>query len=190
MRRQWVAALRILVALTVLTGVVYPLVVTGVAQLAMKNRANGSLVKGPDGSVVGSSLIGQAFDGDRWFQGRPDTYDPKATAFSNLGPSNPALNEEATTNADAVRTANHLASDVTLPVDAVTSSASSLDPDVSVAYAKLQAPRVASARGLSVDAVLQLIDRQTEGRTFGILGEPRVNILMLNLALEGLASSP
>jgi K+-transporting ATPase ATPase C chain len=190
MRRQWVAALRILVALTVLTGIVYPLAVTAVAQLTMKSRADGSLVKGADGSVVGSSLIGQAFDGGQWFQGRPDTYDPKATAFPNLGPSNPALGKEASTNAAAVRAQNHLASDVPLPVDAVTSSASSLDPDISVAYATLQAPRVADARGLSVDAVMQLIDRQTEGRTFGILGEPRVNVLNLNLALQGLASSP
>jgi potassium-transporting ATPase KdpC subunit len=189
MRRQWVAALRILVALTVLTGVVYPLVVTGVAQLTMKGEANGSLVTGPDGSVVGSSLIGQAFDGDKWFQGRPDTYDPKATAFSNLGPSNPALNEEATKDAEAVRRQNDLSPSTPLPVDAVTSSASSLDPDISVAYAKLQAPRVARANGLQEEAVMHLIDQHTTGRTFGILGEPRVNVLMLNLALERLASS-
>ena len=188
MRRQWVAALRMLVVLTVVTGIVYPLAVTGVAQLTMKNRANGSLVKDMGGSVVGSSLIGQSFEGDTWFQGRFDTYDPKATAPSNLGPSNPDLGTEAKTNADAVRKANGLASDVPLPIDAVTSSGSSLDPDISVAYAQLQAPRVAKARGLDLNTVLQLIDQQTSGRTFGILGEPRVNVLMLNLALERLAS--
>jgi K+-transporting ATPase ATPase C chain len=188
MRRQWIAALRMLLVLTVVVGIAYPLAVTGIAQLTMKSRANGSLVKDAAGTVVGSSLIGQAFEGDKWFQGRFDTYDPKATAFSNLGPSNPDLNAEATTNADAVRKANGLTSDAPLPVDSVTSSASSLDPDISVAYARLQAPRVAKARGLDVNPVLRLIDQQTAARTFGILGEPRVNVLMLNLALERLAS--
>lgn len=188
MRRQWVAALRMLVVLTVVTGVVYPLVVTAVAQLTMKSRANGSLVKDAGGDVVGSSLLGQTFTGDKWFQGRFDADDPTATAPSNFGPSNPALNKEAVTNAAAVRKANGLADNVPLPIDAVTSSGSSLDPDISPAYARLQAPRVATANGLSVDTVLQLIDRQTAGRTFGFLGEPRVNVLLLNLALERLAS--
>jgi potassium-transporting ATPase KdpC subunit len=190
MRRQWVAALRMLIVLTLVTGVVYPLTVTAVAQLTMKGRADGSLVKDSGGSVVGSSLIGQTFTGDKWFQGRFDTYDPTATAPSNFGPSNPALNKEATTDAAAVRKMNGLASDVPLPIDAVTSSGSSLDPDISPAYARLQAQRVATANGLSVDQVLQLIDRQTAGRTFGFLGEPRVNVLLLNLALERLASGP
>ena len=190
MRRQWVAALRMLVVLTVVTGVVYPLAVTVVAQLTMKSRANGSLVKDGNGAIVGSSLIGQTFTGATWFQGRFDTDDPTATAPSNLGPSNPALHKEATTNADAVRKANSLAPNVPLPIDAVTSSGSSLDPDISPAYARLQAPRVAAANGLSVDVVLQLISDQTAGRTFGILGEPRVNVLLLNLALERLASGP
>jgi K+-transporting ATPase ATPase C chain len=177
------------VALTIVAGVIYPLAVLGVAQLTMRGRADGSLVTGPDGSVVGSSLIGQAFTGDRWFQGRPDTYDPTATAPSNLGPSNPDLGTEASTNADAVRTQNHLSASIPVPVDAVTSSGSSLDPDISVAYAALQAPRVAQANGLDVGAVLRLIDAHTDGRTFRILGEPRVNVLMLNLAVERLASS-
>lgn len=188
MRRQWVAALRMLVVLTLVTGVVYPLAVTAVAQLTMKSRANGSLVKDAADSVVGSSLIGQTFTGDKWFQGRFDADDPTATAPSNLGPSNPALNEEVTDNAAAVRKANGLASDVPLPIDAVTSSGSSLDPDISPAYARLQASRVAAANGLSVDTVLQLISDQTAERTFGVLGEPRVNVLQLNLALERLAS--
>ena len=189
MRRQWVAGLRMVVALTIAAGVIYPLVVLGVAQLTMKGRANGSLVTDEKGDVVGSSLIGQAFTGDRWFQGRPDTYDPTATAPSNLGPSNPDLGTEASTNADAVRKENDLSPTTPLPVDAVTSSGSSLDPDISVAYAGLQAPRVAQANGLEVAAVLRLIDDHTSGRTLGILGEPRVNVLMLNLALERLASS-
>jgi potassium-transporting ATPase KdpC subunit len=190
MRRQWVAGLRMVVALTIAVGVIYPLAVLGVAQLTMKGQANGSLVTEPDGSVVGSSLIGQAFTGDRWFQGRPDTDDPTATGPSNLGPSNPDLGTEASANAAAVRTENDLSPSTPLPVDAVTSSGSGIDPDISVAYATLQAPRVAQANGLQVDAVMQLIDRQTAGRTFGILGEPRVNVLMLNLAVERLASSP
>jgi K+-transporting ATPase ATPase C chain len=188
MRRQWIAALRMLVVLTVVTGVIYPLAVMGVAQLTMKNRANGSLVKSSDGTIVGSSLIGQIFEGDEWFQGRFDTYDPTATAASNLGPSNPDLGAAASANADAVRKANGLASDVPLPIDSVTASGSSLDPDISVAYAELQAPRVAKARGLDVGTVLQLVDDHTATRTLGILGEPRVNVLLLNLALERLAS--
>ncbi len=155
MRRQWIAALRMLLALTVVTGVVYPMAVTGIARLSMQHDANGSLVKNADGTVVGSSLIGQSFHGNQWFQGRFDTDDPTATGPSNLGPSNPDLGTEAQTNADAVRTANGLASDAALPVDAVTSSASSLDPDISAAYAQLQAARVARTRGLPVDSVMR-----------------------------------
>jgi potassium-transporting ATPase KdpC subunit len=189
MRRQWVAGLRMVVALTIAVGVIYPLAVLGVAQLTMRGRADGSLVTGPDGNVVGSSLIGQAFTGDEWFRGRPDTYDPRATAPSNLGPSNPDLGSEASANADAVRKENDLSPAVALPVDAVTSSGSSIDPDISAAYARLQAPRVARANGLQEDVVMRLIDEETAGRTFGILGEPRVNVLLLNLALMRLASS-
>lgn len=189
MRRQWVAAVRMFLVITVVTGVLYPLAVTGVAQLTMRRPADGSLVTDADGSVVGSVLIGQAVKGPTWFHGRPDAYDPTASAPSNLGPTNPELGQTAATNADAVRRLNGLASDVPLPLDAVTSGGSGLDPDITVAYARLQAPRVAAARGLPVDAILALIDAHTSGRTFGVLGEPRVNVLLLNLALEGLASN-
>jgi K+-transporting ATPase ATPase C chain len=189
MRRQWIAALRMLLVLTVVTGILYPLAVTAVSQLTMRSKANGSLVSA-DGRDVGSSLIGQSWTGDQWFHGRPDTDDPKATGASNLGPSNPDLGKVSRDNAAAVRKENQLPQDASLPIDAVTGSGSGIDPDISPAYAKLQAPRVAQARGLSVDAVMQLIDQQTTGRTWGVLGEPRVNVLLLNLALEQLASTP
>jgi potassium-transporting ATPase KdpC subunit len=187
MRRQMVAAIRMLVAMTVVCGVIYPLAVTGIAQLVSRDRANGSLVE-LDGTIVGSSLIGQAFDGREWFHGRPDGYDPTASGASNLGPSNPALGTAAMDAADAARAAEGLRADASLPVDAVTTSGSGLDPDISPAFARLQASRVAQARGLSREQVLQLIDERTKGRTWGILGEPRVNVLLLNLALERLAS--
>jgi potassium-transporting ATPase KdpC subunit len=187
MRRQFVAALRMLLVLTVLLGVVYPLAVTGIAQLTMRAKADGSIVSA-DGREVGSSLIGQLFKGDQWFQGRPDAYDPTASAASNLGPSNPDLASAAKTAATAVRTQNGLSSRTVLPVDAVTTSGSGLDPDISPAFARLQAPRVARVRHLAVSSVLTLIDQQTTGRSLGILGEPSVNVLLLNLALEGLAS--
>jgi K+-transporting ATPase ATPase C chain len=187
MRRQWIAAIRMMVALTVVCGLIYPLAVTAISQLALKGPANGSLVE-RNGRVVGSSLIGQAFKGDQWFQGRPDGYDPKATGGSNLGPSNPALGKAVQEAADAVRKTEGLAQGVPLPVDAVTTSFSGLDPDISPQYAALQVPRIAKARGLTTTQVQQLIDEHTEGRTWGILGEPRVNVLLLNLALEQIAS--
>jgi potassium-transporting ATPase KdpC subunit len=187
MRRQAVAAIRMLIALTVACGVIYPLAVTGIAQVASNDRANGSFVE-VDGEAVGSSLIGQAFEGDEWFHARPDAFDPAASAAANLGPSNPDLGTAAQEAAGAVRKAEGLATDTPLPVDAVTTSGSGLDPDISPAYAQLQAARVAQARGISTDAVLKLIDENTKGRTWGILGEPRVNVLLLNLALERIAS--
>jgi potassium-transporting ATPase KdpC subunit len=183
MRRQLVAAVRMLIVLTILTGVVYPLVVTAVAQTTMSARADGSLVRA-DGRVVGSSLLGQSFTGPRWFHPRPGSYDPTASGATNLGPTNPKL-------LAAVR--QRIASIVgagPVPADAVTSSASGLDPDISPAYARLQIPRVAAARGMSKSSVSALVDRMTTGRTFGVLGEPRVNVLLLNLALARLASGP
>jgi K+-transporting ATPase ATPase C chain len=188
MRRQWIAALRTLLVLTLVTGIVYPLAVTAVSQLAMGPKANGSLVSA-DGREIGSSLLGQRWTGSRWFHGRPDADDPTASGASNLGPSNPTLGTASRTNAAAVRAREDVPPQTPLPVDAVTSSGSGLDPDISPAFARLQAPRVARARSLSVEAVIQLIDRQTAGRTWGILGEPRVNVLALNLALERLAST-
>lgn len=189
MRRQTVAALRMMVVLTLVFGVLYPLAVTGIAQLTSRGRADGSLLS-VDGRVVGSSLIGQVFAGDGWFHGRPDAFDPRASGPSNLGPSNPALGEGAAKAAAAVRAAEGLSAGALLPVDAVTTSGSGLDPDISPAYARLQAPRVARVRGLPIERVQSLIEEQTAGRTWGILGEPRVNVLLLNLALERLASGP
>lgn len=187
MRRQFVAALRMLVVLTIVTGVIYPLAVTGIAQLTMRSRADGSLVSA-EGREVGSSLIGQAFNGDQWFQGRPDAYDPTTSGASNLGPSNPDLAAAAKHAAATVRAQNGLSDQTPLPVDAVTTSASGLDPDISPAYAQLQAARVARVRGLALAQVRSLIDRHTTGRSLGFLGEPTVNVLELNVALERLAS--
>jgi K+-transporting ATPase ATPase C chain len=187
MRRTVFASLRMLLVMTIALGVAYPLVITAAAQGLFEQRANGSLVEA-GGTSVGSALIGQSFDGRRWFHGRPGIYDPTASGPSNLGPTNPALGDAVRGRLDTV-----IASDGpvgSVPVDAVTGSGSGLDPDISPAYARLQAPRVAAARGLDVADVLAMIDAHTEGRTFGFLGEPRVNVLLLNLALEGLASTP
>lgn len=185
MRRSLIAGLRMVVVLTLFLGLVYPLVVTAIAQGVFAHRAEGSLVE-VDGTVVGSSLIGQAFEGPEWFIGRPDAYDPAASGPTNLGPSNPELGAAVKERVGAITGSDAPAGPI--PVDAVTSSASGLDPDISPAYATLQAPRVADARGVPLDQVLALIDDQTQGRTFGFLGQPRVNVLQLNLALEGLAS--
>jgi potassium-transporting ATPase KdpC subunit len=187
MRKQLVPALVAFVVLTVLLGVVYPLAVTGISQLALSSPANGSLLE-RDGKVVGSSLIGQAFEGRKYFQSRPsaagDGYDASSSSASNLGPTNPALLDEVAKRVVAYRADNGLAANADVPADAVTASASGLDPQISVANARLQAPRVADARGLSLDRVLALVDDHTEGRSLGFLGERGVNVLELNLALD------
>lgn len=185
MRRQAIASIRMLLVITLVVGVAYPLVTTAVAQVAMSHRANGSLVQGADGRVVGSELIGQAFEGPDWFHGRPDPFDPTASAPSNLGPSNPELGKLVRERLEAIRA--HDDPQGPVPVDAVTGSGSGLDPDISPAYARLQAARVAAARGIPVEQVLALVDSHTRGRQLGFLGDPHVNVLMLNLALEGLA---
>lgn len=187
MRRQLVPALRILAVLTVLCGLVYPLAVTAVAQVAFAEQADGSLLRDQDGDVVGSSLLGQAFEGDEWFLPRPsaagDGYDGSASAASNLGPTNPVLLDSVAERVAEYRDQNDLAAEAAVPVDAVTASGSGLDPHISVANARLQAPRVADARGLPLDAVLDLVDRHTDGRSLGFLGEPGVDVVALNLAL-------
>jgi K+-transporting ATPase ATPase C chain len=183
--RQVLAALRVLLVLTVLFGVAYPLLVTGISQVAMPGPANGSLLV-VDGQTVGSVLIGQEFTGPGYFHSRPDSHDPTASGPSNLGPTNPVLTERLRTQAQAVRDAEGLAAGVPLPVDAVTSSASGLDPDISVDYARLQATRVAQARGIRLSEMLALISREAVGRDLGFLGERRVNVLRLNVALDGL----
>jgi potassium-transporting ATPase KdpC subunit len=186
--RQLTPAVLAVVVFTVLCGVVYPLAVTGVAQVAFREKADGSLIE-VDGTVVGSSLIGQQFAAPGYFHPRPSAagagYDAMASSFSNLGPTNPGFLAAVQARVAAYRSENGLAATQPVPVDAVTASGSGLDPDISVANAKLQAPRVASARGLRVDRVLALIDEHTSGRQWGFLGEPGVNVLRLNLALDG-----
>ena len=190
-RRQLLPALLAFLALTVLTGVVYPLVVTGIAQVAFPGRADGSLLERDD-VVVGSRLIGQNFTEDRYFHPRPsaagDGYDGAASSASNLGPTNPDLLDAVEERVAAYRELNGLGADEKVPVDAVTSSGSGLDPHISVANARLQAQRVADARGLSVDEVLVLVDEHEDGRPLGFLGEPGVNVLELNLALDATSS--
>jgi K+-transporting ATPase ATPase C chain len=183
-------AVLMVVVLTVLLGIVFPLIMTGIAQVAFPNQANGSLVKDASGNVVGSALLAQAFTQPQYFHPRPSAagangYDATASGGSNLGPTNQKLIDTVQSNADAYRQENGLASDAQVPVDAVTASASGLDPDISPANALLQAPRVAAARGVSVDQVKSLVNQYTEGRTLFVLGEPRVNVLKLNLALDG-----
>jgi len=174
---------------TVLCGLIYPLVVTGVAQVAFHDKANGSLVT-VDGTVVGSRLIGQQFADAKYFHPRPSAagangYDATASGASNLGPSNPQLQSTVADRVKAYRTENNMAADAPVPVDAVTASGSGLDPAISVANADDQAARVASARGIrTVDPLLVLIKAHTQGRPLGILGEPTVNVLELNLALD------
>lgn len=176
----------VMVALfTLLLGAAYPFAVTGAAQLAFPAQANGSLVRNAEGQIVGSALIGQPFAGARYLHPRPSAagngYDASASSGSNLGPLNPDLAERVRTDADAIR-ADTGATD--LPADAVTTSASGLDPHISPAYARLQAARVAQARGVEVKAVQQVIDANTEGAVLGFIGQPRVNVLLTNRALD------
>jgi len=182
-----VAAIRMLLALTVLTGVLYPLAVTGIAQVVFPNHARGSLIV-RDGRVVGSSLIGQPFSANRYFGSRPSAttpaYNAMASTGSNLGPLNPALVEAARARITALRAADP-ASTAPVPVDLVTASGSGLDPHISVASALLQVPRVARARGIPENLVREAIRQHTTPRTFGVLGEPVVNVLELNLGLDG-----
>jgi K+-transporting ATPase ATPase C chain len=187
-RRQLLPALVAFVVLTVLTGLAYPLVVTGIAQLVFPARADGSLVE-RNGVVVGSSLIGQQFEGSRWFHPRPsaagDGYDAMSSSASNLGPTNPMLLLDVRSRTAAYRRENSLPPNAPVPPDAVTSSGSGLDPQISVPNARIQAARVARARGISEADVLKLVSAHTDGRSLGFLGESGVNVVELNLALDG-----
>jgi potassium-transporting ATPase KdpC subunit len=182
-----------MVVFTVIAGLAYPLVVTGIAQGLFNHKADGSLVENADGQVVGSSLIGQSFSEPEYFHPRPsaagDGYDGSASSGSNLGPTNDDLLASVEERADAYREENRLDADAQVPVDAVTASASGLDPNISVANARLQAPRVAEERGLDLDTVMRLVDDHTSGRDVGFLGEKRVNVLELNLALDEVSPS-
>ncbi|MCA9519298.1 MAG: potassium-transporting ATPase subunit KdpC [Myxococcales bacterium] len=194
----WLATLRaaavLLAAATVLCGLLYPLAVTGVAQLALPEQANGSLVTAADGRVVGSALVGQPFTAPGYFWGRPSAtsplpYDAAASAGSNLAASNPALAARAAARVGELRAADPEATGP-VPADLVTTSASGLDPDISPAGALFQVTRVAHARGLDPARVKALVREHVEPPALGFLGDPRVNVLRLNLALDRLAGGP
>jgi len=183
-----IPALRMLVVLTVVTGIVYPLVVTGIAQVAFGRAANGSLIVA-NGKTLGSELIGQSFDDPKYFWSRPSATSPQpyngaASAASNQGARNPALADAVKDRIKALRDADP-DNKVAVPGDLITASGSGLDPHISVAAAEYQVARVAKARGLSTEKVRSLVAEHTEGRTLAVLGEPRVNVLELNLALDG-----
>ena len=187
MLRQLRAALTVFVILSIVTGIVYPLVVTGIAQGIFPYRANGSVME-KNGKAVGSELIGQPFDDPRYFWSRPSAtdkfgYNSTLSTGSNLGPTNPDQLKAVKERIETIRQA-HPDQQGPVPIDLVTASASGLDPHISPAAAEYQITRVAKARGMSADALRRLVADHTEGRTLGVLGEPRVNVLQLNLALD------
>ncbi|HKA83179.1 MAG TPA: K(+)-transporting ATPase subunit C [Acidimicrobiales bacterium] len=219
MRAQVLAALRAILVFTVLLGLAYPLAITGVSQLFFNDKADGSLVENADGEVVGSKLLGQTFTGEEYFHGRPsaagggasgseidvldddgnptgetmlasaDDISTAASGGSNLGPTNEDLLATVQDRIDAYRDENGLDANEPVPVDAVTASGSGVDPSISITNARLQAPRVAEARGMDVDEVRALVDDHTSSRSLGFLGEKGVNVLELNIALDELSPS-
>lgn len=205
MIKQLIISIRVTLITLVIVSFVYPLVVSVIAQAAMNKQANGSLVRNSAGQVVGSELLAQGFTKAIYFQPRPSAagagYDPTASGGTNLGPTsdklingiaktlpngkpNPSYFEGVKNLADDYRAENNLPAGTPVPVDAVTRSASGLDPDITPENAALQAPRVAKARGVDAASVQALVDQYTKGRDLGFIGEPRVNVLMLNLALD------
>ena len=185
--KNLITAVLMFLVLTVMTGLIYPLVVTGIAQAAFPHQANGSLIE-RSGKAVGSELIGQPFAGPTYFWSRPSAtapaYNAAASSGSNLGPINPALLDRVKADVERIQAAHPGKGKV--PVDLVTTSASGLDPHISPASAFYQVERVAAARSLDPAAVRRLVEEHIEGRTFGMIGEPRVNVLELNLALDEL----
>jgi len=200
MLREIRPAFVLIVALTLITGLAYPLAMTGIAGVIFPRQAQGSLIE-HDGKVVGSALIGQVFADEKYFHGRPSAtvapdpkdptknvdapYNAQNSGGSNLGPTNKALIDRVQEEAGKLKQQNPTA---TVPIDLVTTSASGLDPHISLEAALFQVPRVAKARGLPEERLRELVQAQTEGRLFGLLGEPRVNVLLLNLALDALKS--
>jgi len=206
MGRQLMISIRITIVMLILVSCIYPLVVWGLSQAMFNHQANGSLVKDASGKIVGSSLLAQSFTKDQYFQPRPSNagsgYDPTESGGTNLGPTSDKLingihkpdlspGKPDPSDFDGVkdlareyRTTNGMAANAPVPVDAVTRSASGLDPHISVANATDQTPRVAKTRGITVDEVKTLVEQNTEGRALGFLGEPAVNVLELNLALD------
>ena len=172
----------------------YPLVVFGISQALFRDKANGSLIVDPDGTVRGSKLLGQGFTADKYFHPRPSAagngYDAASSGGSNLGPTSQKLNDAIKDRIDAYRKENGLSENDSVPADAVTASGSGLDPHISLRNAELQTPRVAKARGLSEEKVRELVQQNTDGRDLGVLGDPGVNVLELNLALDSPGAQP
>jgi K+-transporting ATPase ATPase C chain len=189
------AALMVTLVFAVVCCGLYPLAVYGISRVLFPNQANGSLLVGKDGTIHGSRLIGQQFVTDKYFNSRPSdagangmSYDPTSSGGSNLGPTSQKLSDTIKQNIAAYRTQNNLDTNTPVPADAATASASGLDPHISLRNAELQTPRVAKARGLSEDKVRELIRANTDAPSLGFFGEPGVNVLSLNLALDALAT--
>jgi K+-transporting ATPase ATPase C chain len=196
--KQYFSHIRGAVVSTLVLAVVccglYPLIVFGISQVLFRDQANGSLITGADGNVRGSKLLGQAFSDAKYFHPRPSAagngYDATSSGGSNLGPTSRKLNDEIRDRVAAYRKENGLGESDSLPADAVTASGSGLDPQISLRNAALQTPRIAKARGLSEQKVRELIQENTDGRDLGVLGEPGVNVLNLNLALDASPTQP